>query len=258
MAYGAIFTLNRSRILIADDHIMFAESCPKLLGTEFTVVGIVGDGHALVREATRLMPDMVMVDIGMPGLDGWQAGFRVKDLLPTCKLMFLTMNTSPELVAEALRRGASGYVLKTCTSSELVIAVRNILKGTSFVSKGISMQDLEREPFRAKCEDDTPVHLSHKQRAVLQLLSEGKAMKEIAYLLRVSPRTIAFHKYSIMKMLGTKSNAELIRYAINNDFVAPNDSRRPTGVTSGRVTPIRIAQISMSPRVTQAKSKLRG
>ena len=210
---------NRSKILIADDHNLMAELCKKLLDTEFDVVGTVNDGRSLVRAAMELRPDVIVVDIGMPLLNGLDAGQQVKRLLPEVKLVFLTMNTGTELAAEAFRRGASAYLLKTCATGELVLAVRKVLRGRSYLSPSITRDSME---FLLRQGKPLPVdgeRLTERQREVLQLLAEGKSMKEVAGVLNLTARTVAFHKYRIMEVLGLKSNAELVQYALRQHIV---------------------------------------
>ena len=211
---------NRSRILIADDHNLVAEMCKRLLEAEFDVVGVVSDGRALVRVAAELRPDVVVLDIAMPILNGLDAGQRLKAMLPAVKLVYLTMNPDVEVAAEAFRRGASGYLLKTCTTSDLVLAVREVLRGKSYISKALpcdSINFLRRQDKEPVQENE---RLTERQREVLQLLAEGKVMKEVGDLLRMAPRTVAYHKYRMMEVLGAKSNAELIKYALRNYIVA--------------------------------------
>lgn len=211
---------NRPRIVIADDHTLVADLCKKLLETEFDVVGTVRDGRALVRSALNFKPDVVVIDIAMPSLNGLDAGQQVKAMLPAVKLVFLTMNPDPEVAAEAFRRGASGYLLKTCAAAELVVAVRKVLRGMSFMSARLpkdTVNYLRRQPKMLVQEDQ---RLTERQREVLQLLAEGKVMKEVAGILHMTTRTVAFHKYRIMDVLGAKSNAELVRYAVRNHVIA--------------------------------------
>jgi DNA-binding NarL/FixJ family response regulator len=211
---------HRSRILIADDHNLVAELCRKLLETEFDVVGIVGEGRALVRAAANLKPDVIVADIAMPVLNGIDAGRQVKEMFPAIKLVYLTMNTDPEVAAEAFRRGASGYLLKNCAASELVVAVRDVLRGKSYLSHSLSRDNIN---FLRRQQDalvDEAQRLTERQREVLQLLAEGKVMKEVGSILNMTTRTVAFHKYRIMEVLGAKSNAELVRYAVRNHMIA--------------------------------------
>jgi DNA-binding NarL/FixJ family response regulator len=211
---------SRSRVLIADDHTLIAELCRRLLETEFDVVGTVSDGRALVRAASELKPDVVVVDVAMPILNGLDAGRQVKELVPGVKLIYLTMNPDIEVAAEAFRRGANGYLLKTCAASEMVLAVRNVLRGKSYLSPAlprdtiIFMGKQDREMVN---EDD---RLTERQREVLQLLAEGKVMKEVSNILHMSTRTVAYHKYRMMEVLGAKTTAELVKYAVKNHIVA--------------------------------------
>lgn len=211
---------SRSRILIADDHTLIAELCRKLLDMEFDVVGTVSDGHALVRAAHELKPDVVVVDIAMPILNGLDAGKQVKEMLPAVKLVYLTMNPDIEVAAEAFRRGAHGYLLKTCAASELVVAVRDVLRGKSYMSPALSRDTVNflRKQHKSLVNEDE--RLTQRQREVLQLLAEGKVMKEVSNILHMSTRTVAYHKYRMMEVLGAKSTAELVKYAIKNHIVA--------------------------------------
>jgi DNA-binding NarL/FixJ family response regulator len=211
---------NRSRILIADDHNLVAELCKRLLETEFDVVGMVSDGRALVRAAERLRPDVVVIDIAMPILNGLDAGRQLKEILPNVKLVYLTMNTDADVAAEAFRRGASGYLLKTCAASEMVLAVRQVLRGRTYVSRALSTDAINYRRWEHKELLDEGDRLTPRQREVLQLLAEGKVMKEIASTLHMTTRTVAYHKYRIMEVLGASCNADLVKYAVRNHIVA--------------------------------------
>jgi DNA-binding NarL/FixJ family response regulator len=211
---------HRSRILIADDHTLVAELCKRLLETEFDVVGVVSDGRALVRAARELKPDVIVVDVAMPILNGLDAGRQVKEMLPAVNVVYLTMNPDIEVAAEAFRRGASGYLLKTCAAAEMVLAVREILRGKSYMSPALSRDTvnfLRRQNKELVREDE---RLTERQREVLQLLAEGKVMKEVGDILHMTTRTVAYHKYRMMEVLGAKSNAELVKYAVKNHIVA--------------------------------------
>jgi len=211
---------SRSRVLIADDHTLIAELCKNLLETEFDVVGTVSDGRALVRAAGELEPDVIVVDVAMPVLNGLDAGKQVKEMLPAVKVIYLTMNPDVEVAAEAFRRGAHGYLLKTCAASELVLAVRDVLRGKSFMSAALprdTVNFLRKQDRKMVYEDD---RLTQRQREVLQLLAEGKVMKEVSNILHMSTRTVAYHKYRMMEVLGAKTTAELVKYAVRNHIVA--------------------------------------
>jgi len=211
---------NRSRILIADDHTLVAELCKRLLETEFEVVGVVSDGRALLRAVSDLKPDVVVVDIAMPILNGLDAGRQVKQMLPAVKLVFLTMNSDPEVAAEAFARGASGYLLKTCAAAEMVLAVREVLRGRTYLSKALSRDTIDSLRWQHKKLVTEDERLTDRQREVLQLLAEGKVMKEVGGFLHMTTRTVAYHKYRIMEVLGAKSNAELVKYAVRNHIIA--------------------------------------
>ena len=210
------------RVLLADDHSILLEAFRKLLDGKCEVVGAVSDGRALLKEAQRLQPDAIVIDVGMPLLNGLEAGRQLRQLLPGAKLIFLTMNEDPDVALEAMRSGASAYLLKTSAASELFVAIRDALKGKSYVTPRIAgrMDDaLARHPHGRSGERT----LTTRQIEVLQLLAEGKSMKEAADHLEVTPRTIAFHKYRMMEELGVKSSAELIQFAVKSRIVAPRE-----------------------------------
>jgi DNA-binding NarL/FixJ family response regulator len=211
---------NRARILIADDHNLVAELCKRLLEAEFDVIGTVSDGRALVRAASELKPDVVVVDVAMPILNGLDAGRQVKEMLPAVRLIYLTMNPDVEIAAEAFRRGARGYLLKTCAAAELVVAVREVLRGKSYMSPALPQDTINflRNQHKNMVNEDE--RLTQRQREVLQLLAEGKVMKEVSNILNMSTRTVAYHKYRMMEVLGAKSTAELVKYAVKNHIVA--------------------------------------
>jgi DNA-binding NarL/FixJ family response regulator len=205
---------SRQRILIADDHLLIAELCQRLLEPEFDVQGIFKDGRELIAAAQRLRPDLIIVDISMPLLNGLDAAEQIKRFLPTSRIVYLTMYPDPELAGEALLRGGSGYLLKTCASKEILAAVRSVLRGEMYLSEGLSKEIVNQHYWEHRVEDYPCKELTDRQREVLQLLAEGKAMKEAAEILHTSTRTIAFHKYRIMKTLGAKTGAELVRCAV--------------------------------------------
>ncbi len=211
---------NRPRIMIADDHTLVAEACKKLLEAEYDVVATVGDGRALVRIAATLQPQVIIIDIGMPLLNGLDAGQQIKQLLRSVKLVFFTMGQDADLAAEAFRRGASAYLLKTCAASELTVAVREVLKGKSYLSPTIAKDTVDFLLRQDKELIEEGQRLTERQREVLQLIAEGKSMKEVANVLNLTTRTVAFHKYRIMEVLHAKSNAELVQYAIRNHVIA--------------------------------------
>jgi len=211
---------NVPRVLIADDHTLVAEACRKLLEADYDVVQTVSDGRALVRAVAEFRPHLVIVDVAMPLLNGLDAAQQEKELVPSVKLIFLTMNHDADLAAEAFRRGASGYLLKTCAASELEIAVREVLRGKSYLSPMIAKDTVDFLIRQDKKFVDESDKLTERQREVLQLLAEGKCMKEVAAVLNLTTRTVAFHKYRIMEVLNVRTNAELVQYAIRNHLIA--------------------------------------
>jgi DNA-binding NarL/FixJ family response regulator len=211
--------MKRARILIADDHVLMAEALQHLLQVEFDVVARVSDGRALLKMAGELQPDVVVVDIGMPLLNGLDAGEQLKALHPDIKVIYLTQNREPRYAVEAFRRKASGYLLKDSAASELTTAIREALQNRSYVSPLIAKGIVNHTS--ANIEDVSLRELSSREREVLQLLAEGKTMKEVAAVLEISPRTVEFHKYRIMEHLGVKSNAELVQHAIKLGLIAP-------------------------------------
>jgi DNA-binding NarL/FixJ family response regulator len=212
--------MKRSRILIADDHAMICAGFQKLLEPEYEVVGSVGDGRALLKAAAESKPDLVLLDVGMPLLNGLDAGRELRKSMPGVKLIFLTMNSDPELASEALRIGASGYLLKNSKQDELLQAIRNALRGLSYVTPQIGRaieENFQRDPKSLS----RPKQLSDRQREILQMLAEGRSMKEIAFILRISLRTVRFHKYRVMEELGIRTNSELVQYAIKHSIISP-------------------------------------
>ena len=212
--------MNRPKILLADDHVLIAQALAHLLRADFDVVGTVSDGRALLTAAGELAPDVVVVDIGMPLLNGLDAGEQLKALHPHIKVIYLTQNREPRFAVEAFRRNASGYLLKDSAASELMTAIRHALRGKSYVSPLIAKGMLD-EQWTPQADHTMLRDLSAREREVLQLLAEGKSMKEVAALLDISPRTVEFHKYRIMELLGVKTNAELVQQAIKLGLIAP-------------------------------------
>jgi DNA-binding NarL/FixJ family response regulator len=214
---GSVYTGRRPRILIADDHILIAEAYKGLLEPEFQVVGIVADGRELLERLDELQPDVVILDISMPLLNGLDAGERIKHLRRQTKIIYVTAATSPDVAAEAFRRGASGYVLKHGDAEELHTAVRRVIRGGSFVSSLLDKSAVAMR-LRSVAKYQANRKLSPRQREVLQLLAEGKSMKEVAYIAGIKAGTVAFHKYRIMEGLGLKTNAALIEYAVKHNL----------------------------------------
>jgi DNA-binding NarL/FixJ family response regulator len=205
---------------LADDHRIVLEGLKSLLETDFEIVGMVEDGHMLIKEALRLKPDVIISDISMPLLNGIDALRQIRkgDINP--KVIFLTMHNNAVYAKEVLEMGASGFVLKHSASSELITAIQEVLRGNSYISPAISQELLRLYKEDKNGLNDLLSNLSLRQREVLQLLAEGKSAKEVAGLLNITPRTVEFHKYSMMQQLNIKTNAELIHFAIKHGIVS--------------------------------------
>ena len=208
------------RVMLADDHTILVEAFRKLLEPHFEVVGAVSNGRALLETAPQLKPDVIVVDIGMPLMNGLEAASRLKQLMPAVKLIFLTMNEDADLAVEAMHGGASGYLLKSSAASELIHAIHMALKAKSYVTpqiaRGMQKAFINNPLPKARAKTLTP-----RQREVVQLLAEGKSMKEVADVLHVTPRTVAFHKYRVMEELNLKTTADLIQFAIKSRILVP-------------------------------------
>ncbi len=211
--------MSRKRIVLADDHKMLLAAFRRLLEPDHEIVGVVEDGHALIAAAEELVPDIIVLDIAMPILNGLDAGRHIKKQFPDIKLIFLTVNEAPDLIAEAFRAGASGYLLKSSAASELQEAIERAVRNRSYITPLLSkiMVEIISDGSRSKLRR---ADLTHRQREVLQLLAEGQTMKEAALVLKLSPRTVAFHKYRIMEQLKIKTNAELIQFAVKERIVS--------------------------------------
>jgi DNA-binding NarL/FixJ family response regulator len=208
--------MTRPRILMADDHLMLLEAFKALLAPDFDVVGTATDGRTLLEEFSRLSPDVVLLDVAMPLLNGLDAGRQLKAQRRSVKLIYLTMNPDPDVAGEALRLGASGYLLKSSAAPELKQAIQEALRGRSYITPLIT-----RDVVGSLLQQRAPRHeLTARQREVLQLLAEGKSMKEVAAILDLTPRTVAFHKYRMMEHLRLKTSAELVKFAVREGVVA--------------------------------------
>ena len=208
-----------TRVILADDHILMLDALRNLLEPEFEVVGTFANGRALVEAAPQLKPDVIVLDIGMPLMNGLSAGQRLKRLMPAAKLIYLTMNQDQDMAAEAFRLGANGYLLKQSAASELVDAIRQVVRGGSYVTPLMTEGVVGSLTNHFKKLKSTN-YLTLRQKEVLQLLAEGRSMKEAAFILNVSPRTVAFHKYTMMDHLHIKTSAELVQYAMTSQLVA--------------------------------------
>ena len=209
--------MTRPRVLLADDHALLLGAIDKLLDPECEIVGRAADGRTLVALAEMLKPDVIVLDISMPLLNGIEAGRQIKRKTPDVKLVFITMNEDPELAAEAFRSGASAYLLKSSAATELLTAIKEVTRGRSYVTPlvtGDLVGSLMQNRDHARSDELTP-----RQREVLQLLAEGHSMKEVAAVLHLTPRTVAFHKYKMMEQLKLRTTAELIQYAVRRHIV---------------------------------------
>jgi DNA-binding NarL/FixJ family response regulator len=209
--------MHRAKVLLADDHVIMAEGLATLLNGHVDVVGTVGDGHQLLEAARELRPDVIVADIAMPVLSGLEALRRLKAERIDAKVIFLTMHADAQLATEALRAGASGYVLKYSAGEELIRAIQEVVEGRVYLTPLLT-----KDVITTLTEPTTQptVPLTPRQREVLRLIAEGQRMKEIAATLQLSTRTVETHKYEMMRALGVDSTAALVRYAIQLGLVA--------------------------------------
>src|SRR6185369_10259380 len=209
--------MKRPRVILADDHTLMLDALKNLIEPEFEVVGTFADGHSLVDAAAELNPNVIVLDVGMPTMNGLNAGQRLKQMLPQVKLVYLTMNQDPDIAGEAFRLGASAFLLKNSAATELLQAMRQVVRGgyyvTPLMTKGMEGSFVKN--FKSR---KSKYSLTLRQKEVLQLLAEGRSMKEVAFVLNVSPRTVAFHKYTMMEHLHIRTSAELIEYALRSSL----------------------------------------
>jgi DNA-binding NarL/FixJ family response regulator len=207
------------RLLLADDHAIFSDALRVYLEKDLDIVGVVSDGRTLVDEAIRLKPDLIIVDVGMPLLNGLDAARRVKEHAPKTKFIFLTMQDDPNLAAAALELGPVAFVLKHSAGQELRDAINEVMRGHSYLTPKLRAADWVEAKARARqfSKDMTP-----RQRDIVQLFAEGRAMKEIAGFLHLSEKTVEFHKHHIMVAFNLKSNADLVLFALNQGLIAPD------------------------------------
>ena len=211
--------MEKPRVLLADDHKIVLEGLRSLLQSEFEIVGEVEDGRTLVSEAERLRPDLVVADISMPNLNGIDAARRIKKIDKRIRIVFLTMHADVTYAAGAFEAGASGFVLKHSAPQELVSAMREAMKGQTYVTPMIAGDLIGAFQSGAPLKGELKAALSPRQREVLQLIAEGKSSKEVAAILRISTRTAEFHKYRIMEQLNIKTSAELVQYAVKHGII---------------------------------------
>ncbi len=209
--------MKKIRIIIADDHLLLMDAIKNLLEPEYEVVGTYADGESAIIAAETLFPDIVILDIAMPTMNGLNACAHLKKTQSKVKVIFITMSHDQELAAEAFCNGASGYVLKTSAATELKAAIREVLHGGYFATPSLTegmigsfVQNFKRMK--------SPRDLTIRQKEVLQLLAEGYSMKQVARQLNITARTVAFHKYTMMEHLGITSSAELISYGIKHNL----------------------------------------
>jgi DNA-binding NarL/FixJ family response regulator len=211
--------MKRPRVLLADDHQMLVDALRSVLEPQCEVVGTVTDGRLLLEAADKLRPDIIVLDIAMPQLNGLDAGRKLKRDMPKVKLVFMTMNEDPYLVGEAFRAGASAFLLKQAAGLELNEAIEQVLKGGSYVTpraaKGLTNIALREPKTREHAPEPTP-----REREVIQLLAEGRTMKEVASVLKITQRTVAAHKYHAMEILQIETTAELVQYAIKRGIIS--------------------------------------
>ncbi|MGE5111085.1 MAG: response regulator [Acidobacteriaceae bacterium] len=216
---------NRPRILIADDHAMFAETLRLLLEKNYTIVGTVPDGRALLSATTKLNPDLIVLDVAMPLLNGFDAARRLREQFPKLKLVFLTMYEDPNMAAAALELGSVGFVLKHSAGSELLKAIEQVLRGFNYVTPRLKADHWVN---KARAQQFFR-NLNARQREVLQLCAEGRSIKEIAWELHLSEKTVEFHKHQIMHAHNLKSNAELVLFALDQRLITHNSKPRFAG-----------------------------
>jgi DNA-binding NarL/FixJ family response regulator len=212
--------MKKPRVLLADDHQIVIEGLKSLLGGEFEVVGSVEDGRALVDQAAALHPDVIVVDISMPKLNGIEAARQIKKTDKDVKIVFLTMHLDATYAADAFEAGASGFVLKHSAPSELTTAIHEAMKGQTYVTPLIAGDLIRTCREGDSPEKDLFKKISPRQREILQLLAEGKSGKEIASILNISARTVEFHKYRMMEQLHIKTSAELVQYAVKHGIIS--------------------------------------
>jgi DNA-binding NarL/FixJ family response regulator len=206
--------VNKPRLLLADDHTLVLEGLKSLLASHVDLVGAVADGRELISAAEQLKPDVIVLDISMPGLNGIEAARRLRKSLPGAKLVLLTMHGDPAYVNEALRLGVAGYVLKRSAFAELVTAIQEVVKGLRYVTPLLKVAPDPALGLRG--ETGWAKGLTGRQREVLQLVAEGLSAKEVASILRISVKTAEFHKANLMRRLGLHTTAELTKYALRH------------------------------------------
>ena len=216
--------MNKTRVLLAEDHVLVSEGLTKLLEKDFILVGSVTDGRALVQAVKVHTPDIAVVDISLPLLNGLEAAKQIKKCEPQTKLIFLTMHAEESYVKEAFQAGGSGYILKQSATAELVFAIKEVSQGRTYVSpsiaQGLVNRALNHSASPTKINDADPVKLTQRQVEILQLVAEGKSNKDIAVILNLAIKTVEFHKTRIMQELGLKTTSELTKYALSHGIIS--------------------------------------
>ena len=220
--------IRTTRVLLADDHTLMLGGIHKILSTKVELVGSVRDGRALVKAVEDLRPDVVLLDISMPLLNGIDAARQIKKSHPQTKLIFLTMHADRDYVVEALRAGASGYLLKWSAEEELEAAIRTVIDGGIYLTTALPGDLSESILKRNVAQNESADKLSVREREVLQLVTEGRSAKEIADILHLSVKTIEFHKYRMMKRLGVHTTVELAKYAVQRQLLGLRLPPEPT------------------------------
>ncbi len=212
--------MRRPRVLVADDHSVILAGLYSLLEADFDVVGAVEDGRAALEAARRLNPDVIILDISMPLLNGIEAAVQLRKMVPQTKIIFLTMHGDIAFLKEAFRAGASGYVTKQSAASELVTAIHEVIKGHTYISPLLTSELMGCFLDPAEHPDKLSPRLTPRQREVLQLVAEGRSNKEIGAILKISIKTVEFHKFNLMQTLGIHTTAELTQYALKHGFIS--------------------------------------
>jgi DNA-binding NarL/FixJ family response regulator len=210
--------MRHTRVLLADDHVLILEGFRKVLEPHCEIVGAVTDGKSLVDAALSLKPDLIMLDLIMPALNGIEAARQIRKQLPEVKLLFVSMHASPTYLREAITAGAQGYLLKSSAREEILGAVQKVLSGEDYITKGIVAEDFDVSSYRTGKRIAGAKNLTPREREILKMIAEGKSGKEMASVLNISTKTVAFHREHVKIKLGLRTIAELTKYAIHEGF----------------------------------------
>ena len=252
----SVEAMRRSRVLITDDHALLAEGIAALIRPEYDVVGFASDGRQMVAEAERLRPDLITLDIGMPGLNGLEAAKQVRKVLPAVKLVFVTQQVDLRYLQAALSAGGKGFVAKQSASTELLGALAKVLRGQRFITPLLEEEYEQRElESRGAKSDKLSEPLTPRQREVLQLLAEGQSNRQIAAKLNISQKTVEFHRSAIMGNLGIRTTAELTRYAMSEDCKHLAAACRGRGVTRGGDPAAEVTGCCGAPRLAGCRAR---